>query len=356
MSCCAQVFRRRVLPILPGMARARELGTVVLILCMVMGFAGGCGGNRRKANVVRPYKLPQPPPAVPAVQKVPINKALIEAAKQELVKSFGSKDPVVRAHAIEAMQTTVPAEMATQLLAGLSDRNPVVRFAAAMAVGQLEMNDAKPALLKLAEDPDASVRIGAKFALHRLGDTRFSHDFEYTWRDPVKSTRANTALALGLLGEPSAAQILVFMLRDQDATVRLQAAEALWRLGDQRGLEPLISATISRFPDDQMIALLALAQPKDTRVSQNIRGSLTSEYDEVSLIAARAMGMLNSDEGYGVALKGAKSGDRRQRLLSAMAFGAIARSDSQDVLKKLLNDADPDVRLAAAAAILQLRP
>jgi HEAT repeat protein len=105
-----------------------------------------------------------------------------------------------------------------------------------------------------------------------------------------------------------------------------------------------------------MVALLALARPKDHRAEQNFRGALTSDYVEVALVAARCMGMLGSDEGYGVALQGARSADPRQRLLAALAFGAIARTDAQEPLKKLLEDSDPDVRVAAANAILQLKP
>ena len=65
--------------------------------------------------------------------------------------------------------------------------------------------------------------------------------------------------------------------------------------------------------------------------------------------------MIGSDEGYGVALKGASSTDPRQRLLAALAFGAIGRSDAQETLANLLKDDNTDVRVAAATAILQLK-
>jgi len=73
------------------------------------------------------------------------------------------------------------------------------------------------------------------------------------------------------------------------------------------------------------------------------------------LVAARAMGMLGSDEGYVIAQKGATSSDANQRVLAALAFGAIGRSDTQDMLRKLLADKDANVRIAAATAILQLK-
>ena len=113
--------------------------------------------------------------------------------------------------------------------------------------------------------------------------------------------------------------------------------------------------TLSKYPDDRMIALLALAGPRNPRVQGHIDGQLTSEYDEISLVAARASGMLGSDQGYGVALKGIKSTDARQRMLACLAMGAIGRSDSQQPLSLLLHDPDADVRIAAATALLQLK-
>ena len=67
------------------------------------------------------------------------------------------------------------------------------------------------------------------------------------------------------------------------------------------------------------------------------------------------MGMLGSDEGYVVAMKALKSTDPRQRLLAALALGAIGRADAQDELAPLLKDADQTVRIGAATALLQLK-
>jgi HEAT repeat protein len=144
------------------------------------------------------------------------------------------------------------------------------------------------------------------------------------------------------------------MATDQSAVVRIQVAEALWRLGDEQGLTVLATGTVSNFADDQIVSVIALAEPRDKRVMEHIRGKLTSEWDEVALAAARAMGMLGSDEGYGVALKGARSGDPRQKVLAALALGAIGRSDAQTTLGTLIKDGDPNVRLAAATGVLQL--
>ena len=74
---------------------------------------------------------------------------------------------------------------------------------------------------------------------------------------------------------------------------------------------------------------MALAAPRDESVREAVRSGLTADHFETSLLAAREMGMLGSDEGYGLALKEHKSDEGRQRFLAALAFGAIGRTDAR---------------------------
>jgi HEAT repeat protein len=194
-----------------------------------------------------------------------------------------------------------------------------------------------------------------RYALHRIGDTRLSHDLEKAAVDPNPRVREDTAFVLGMLGEKSALKILRQMASDPDSGVRIQVAEARWRLGDQGGLDILVAGTISQFVDERMLCIMGLAAPKDRRVADHIRGQLTDDYVEVSLVAARCMGELGYDEGYTIATSAIRSPDPRQRLLAAMALGAIGRSDAQNTLAPLMNDSDAKVRLAAATALLQLK-
>jgi HEAT repeat protein len=199
------------------------------------------------------------------------------------------------------------------------------------------------------------VQVAVRFALHRLGDTRRSHDLEKFAKDPDVSVRGDTAMVLGMLGEPTAARVLKEMQFDRVASVRLQVAEALWRLGDTEAREQLVAATFSHYVDDQAVAYLALAEPRDPSVLPHIHTGLSSPYNQIALIAARAGGMLGSDDGYSLAVAGTASQDPGQRTLAAFALGAIGRTDSQETLGKLLSDPDPDARLAAATAVLELR-
>jgi HEAT repeat protein len=310
----------------------------------------GCHSQPQKLT-----KEPPPPPAYPARRNVPIDNEARESAKREIVAALQSNDAITRANGVEAAQDGLGQEASPRIVAALGDPEPLVRFAAAMAAGTLRLADAKPKLLELADDKDPSVRVGVRYALHRLGDTHLSHDFEKLAGDPDPRVRGNAALALGLLGEPTALRVLNGMTKDRSPLVKFQVAEARWRLHDIEGAKDLIAGTVSGYPDDQMFCVLALAGPRDARVMQHIKGKLTSDYPEISLIAARAAGMLGSDAGYGVAMAGAKSADPRQRVMAAMAFGDIGRTDAQPILAKLLKDDQQSVRLAAATAILELK-
>jgi HEAT repeat protein len=306
-------------------------------------------------------KLPPPPPKIekaPAKQNVPVNPALRERARTEIERAFTSTDPVIRANAIEAAQDGMGLEARDLILNGLNDPEPLVRFASSVAAGRLRLVAAKQKLQTMVGEPDPYIAVGVRFALHRLGDTRLTHDLEKYAMDPDPRVRGNTALVLGLMEEPSALNVLKIMKNDRSPVVRWQVAEAMWRLGNEDALKDLVSGSISQFADDQMICTLALAAPRDQRVAEHVRGKLAfqpgSGWEEVSLVAARALGMLGSDDGYHTAMIGAKSSDARQRQLAALALGAIGRPDTQSTVERLMNDQIMPVRLAAATAMLQL--
>ena len=326
--------------------------SVGLIVLLTVAMAG-CGPKDRPMKAPRPPKAPPRPPA-PVV--TPLDLDLAAAASKEIYQAFFSADPIIRAHAIEALRQVGSVGSHGTILKGLDDKASVVRFASAMAVGELKLKQAHDKLLQMVDtDPSRDVQVAVRFALHRIGDKRLSHDLEKAAMADDRSVRANTAVVLGLLEEPSAQKILRAMVLDRDPAIRLMAAESLWRLGDERGLTLLVAGTVSMYPDDQMISYLALAAPRNTKVIEHVRGGLVNDYTEVSLVASRAMGMLGSDEGYVVAMNALDSADPRHRALAALALGAIGRSDAQDELKPLLTDPNPDVRLSAATAILQLK-
>jgi len=309
----------------------------------------------KRANALKELPPAPKPPQVPVAKATTLDESLRDAARQQILSSFRSNDTIMRCQAIEAAQNGMGPEAAGLVITALDDSAELVRFAGSMAAGTLRLEMARPKLAAMADDTDPNVRVAVRYALHRLGDTSRSHDLEQYSVSPDVIVRRNTAMVLGLLGEKSAVRLLWPMQKDVDSAVRLGVAESMWRLGEEQGLKECVAACVSQFPDDQILGSLALAAPKDVRVRPYLRGKLTTPYEEVNLAAARALGVIGEDDGYGVAQKGAKSNDPRQRALAALAFGAIGRADAQSMLAGLLKDGDEAVRIAAAMAVLQLK-
>jgi HEAT repeat protein len=329
-----------------------SLSLMTTLLCA----ASSCQQNNKPD--MRAGRTPGPSQQAPtyaAARNIALDPSLRASAEKELETDLQSTNAEIRAHALEGLQKAGSVS-ASEVTRALTDSDPLVRYAACLAAGQTELKSAHDVLIRVADDDhDAAVRVAARYALHRIGDYRFSHDLEKLSRDPQPQVRGTTAMVLGMIGDPSGLKILTGMRTDPHPAVRQQAAAAMWQLGSEQGMADLIGWSISRFPDDDMFGFLALAEPRNRTIIQHVRVGLVSEYPEVSLVAARAMGMLGSDEGYAVAAKGAASSDPRRRLEAAVALGAIARSDAQDVLRKLLADSDTNVRIASAGAILQLK-
>jgi HEAT repeat protein len=338
----------------PGKRKIHGAAMKVLFSLILLTLLTGCAGPGGVKPATRREEPPIPPP--PPRVNVALSESLRQTARDQINTSLTADDPVIRTHAIEAARDALASGARDQIFKGLIDKEGIVRYASAVATGELRLEGAQPTLIKMINDPDPGAQIGAIFALHRLGNTRYSSGLETALKSPDPFVRATAAFVLGRLGEKSAITILRLALKDRAVEVRLQSAEALWRLGDEEGLKVLVGASLSGHPAHAMVALLALAGPNDTRVKEHIRAGLESDYLEVKLVAARALGLLGSDEAFVLARDTTHSPDVRQRYLAALALGAIARPDSQEILAPLLKDADPDVRVAAAAAILELRP
>ena len=328
---------------------ATRLAAVALSVALV-----GCAHKTTPAERMEAMLTAPPLPVAPPVKKVPLDAALAARARKTVTALLDSEQPLLRANAVEAAEQLPPGEAQPLIAARLDDDDSRVRFAAAMSAGRMRLVELRPQIERMLDMRSPNGRVAALFALHQFGDasrTILLQDYAVDESDVV---RANTAVVLGLIGEPTAVRVLRVMREDPDNNVRLNAADALWRLRDKEGFEALLAASISQFSDDQTIATLALANPRDPRAVPALEGKLTGDYPEVALAAARGLGLLGVDRGYDLAAKYAGSDDPRRRAMAALAFGGIGRLDAQPKLAPLLADADPRVRVAAADAVLGL--
>lgn len=327
------------------------------VVSLALGLAlVGC--NSGEPRVQKSFEKPRMP-SVPHAVETTLDPHLQKQAADEIAVALGSTDPVTRAQAFEAMSRTHDPAAGERVVQGMADRDWRVRFAAALCSGELRLTGAYRAVAKAAFEDNPNVRVASRYALFRMGDFSLTKDLEAMSQNADPRVRANVAMVLGLMKEPTGVLLLRPMIGDADDAVRLAAAEALWALGDNQGLRNLRAGTISPYPDEQIVCTLALARPRDPQVKESILGKLAidkdgKQYVELQLAAARALGLLKDDAGYGVAERATRSGDARQRVMAAFALGDIGRLDAQPALAKLLADSKAEVRLAAATAIRQL--
>ena len=216
--------------------------------------------------------------------------------------------PLVRGYAFEAMEHS-PALLERSAPAGFIDENRGVRFIATMAVGQTGLVGLVPLIEPGLLDRSDSVRAATIFALRTLGQptdptplARFA-----TSDDP--EIRANAIMILGLLGNPSAIPVIEStlgrgMLLANPMRVRiteLQAAESLVLLGDQEDVEPIRAALFAPV-----------------------------EQGEVTVLACDILGRLGDEQA------------RSMLMRLVMVDGTQRRP--------------PEIRIAAAQALLQLSP
>jgi HEAT repeats len=90
----------------------------------------------------------------------------------KLVNSLASKEPRVRAHALQTLKRFLFPESVAPLTMLLSNSDPIVRADAASLLGQAGDRKAIPALMATENDPDPSVRLMVSSALTELRKSR----------------------------------------------------------------------------------------------------------------------------------------------------------------------------------------
>ncbi len=280
-------------------------------------------------------------------------------------------NPVVRAEAVEALESVASDDIRPWIRSAMLDEHPGVRFAACMAVGRLRDASAESGLRTCLGDSDPSVRVGALFGLHRLGYTEESGRLSgYLLFANESTVRRNAALAISLLDRPSAVRLLAAAMKDSDSGVREHALEGMARLGNNEARQELAFMANSGIGSEEVFALNALASTGDPVYEQTFRYKLaTAPHLETRLAAARGLGKLGVSDGLAVALEGLRlhrapredsaDPDVNQLLrihqLAAGAAGAIGREEVLPALIDLLDHCgDARVEVSAARAIVDI--
>jgi HEAT repeat protein len=304
------------------------------------------------------------------------------------------QDPFLRANAIEAMQS-VPEKALPLAQLGLEDEHPAVRFTALVTIGKMRLRELGPAAVRLLGDPDDSVRAAAMFAARRCGQDVDISELAELLASPSPSVRGNVVMLLGMMGEPSALPMIESQAKVpmpsqrvdnlRRTIVRVQVAEAQALLGDADAMSPLRAAVYSQFDEVRVLAVTMLGRLRDASAETALMAIVDQRNQPIELrlacaeavshIGGRASTKVLLDKTQFV-LQSCTSDSpvlRAQAVITAGALDSARRrvyrellpSDPPaiwrlfedksmfEVMGRLMEDAHPQVRLSAAAAVLR---
>jgi len=317
------------------------LATAVLISLQATGCQDSFG--------LRPGPAPLPS-SVPTTQ-----------AFQVLEAGLSDPDPRVRSSAIEIVVQTRQSRLMPKVKRSIRDPIVPVRFSALVAIGDLRYSLARQDIHQIyhEENENPSVRLAAAYALDRLGEKQYANHYYDAITSTDMTLRANSALLLGRSGDRNTLKLLYWALEDRDSDDRVlqQAIESVAMLGDERVYQKIWTELISAYADDRIHGIRAMGHLGIEPAKQALITMLEDPVLEVRLAAAEQLGRFNDPVGQYLvqeAFKPDPSRDRaaqiRIKVMAAMAIGEIGTESLVQHLPRLLNDASPFVRIAAAKA------
>lgn len=292
----------------------------------------------------------------------PVQDAELQAV-QTLLDASRSEQALLRMNAIEAAKA-MPDRAQPMVQLALNDPNPAVRFAALVTAGRLKLEGVGRQAQEMSydsEQPDY-VQAAAIFAAHRCGQEADLGRLAQMLFHPDLRQRSNAAMLFGLTEDASAIPVLKDAARQpmyragplERELLRVQIAEALLNLGEEESLKALQGAAYSNEDEVRVLAVLMLGRAGDRSMRGNFTNFLAKDPVELRLAAAEALARTGSAEGLPVMLEAAAMDRATVRAQAAFALGQVARDpQASSALVKLLDDPDPAVRIAAAAAVLE---
>lgn len=252
-------------------------------------------------------------------------------------------DAKLRRAALQSFLNTNDPRGGRLLLAKLKDTNAGMRAMAAELAGQYGLKAGGSVLAGLLDDSEPAVRRAAARALGELADAQAADKLlEKLKQEKTDDIRESIIQTLGKLRDPRAVESLIPLVADPQPSVRKQAAGALALLGDKKwaelikgewedfirlgkakapmALAALLDLARSRDSGQRLVAVRGLAELADPKAAETLLGALADSHPPVQIAAVQAAA--------GLKINGAS-----------------------DAIRRLLVNANPEVRAAAAAGL-----
>lgn len=347
------------------MQRSRTIGVALAAVSGALGLWGCAQGGRAGPKPIAGPSLPGGAAPTRVTQSTVRERAI------EVVEELSNHENAqIRANAVEAAGAT-PRRLRSVIEGGITDKVSGVRSIAALAVGRSKIRELVAKVEPLRKDPEPHVQVSAIYALVRNGrevDQTLLADQLMSPRSAWVSRHA--AFVIGELGNRTALPLLQSAAANrarslgpgQQRVFQIQVAEAMIKLGEDQQKPVLRAALYPQQPEDLEAAVLAvqvLGEVQDREsIGQlinllNYRDRAGQPYPvEVRLAIATALGRMGEDSGE-VADAFLESENPIWRSQAAFVYGAQRDTRYWDRLARLMEDQEPIVRIAAAAAVLK---
>lgn len=239
------------------------------------------------------------PPTVQSQPQMPAADSLQGQARRIVADCLSDANPQVRANAVEVAATTRDLLLMPTVRKLLADEVIPVRFAAVLAVGDLQYGQAREEIARLLNDPNPNIKIAACYAIARLGDSQYYKVLCNAVDSEDQTVRANAALLLGKSGRQEGLRFLYAAMQRSDSAdkVVLQAAESIALLKDVQIYPKLWTRLISAYADDRVVGIRAMGALGTEEARNAIATMLDDAVPEVRLAAAEQLGKLGDPAG-----------------------------------------------------------
>ena len=347
----------------------------VILPVMILGCVISCGpdpieraSNEPWSSKNQSMSTMQEGGQTPKVPMVVDGTTVELSALSVLQQATESKNPRLRANAIEALRYAPRSVLQKAVRLGLGDTNLGVRFVAAMMVGDEQLCKTSILLDPLLLDESTSVQAAAMYSIYKCGGEVDLNPLSAMLQSDNPELRGNVAMVLGKMRNGSAKQMIRDALKTDSTTIspirrrliHLQMAEALVLLGEVQELEVVRAAIFSSSQEAEVtgIACQIAGRLQDVEVISTLESILLTPNrfpDEIRLVAATALAEIDPDRmPLEPVLRFTTSNSSQLRSQCAVALGANGNQLSLGPLALMMEDSDPIVQISAAGAVLRI--
>ncbi len=295
-------------------------------------------------------------------------------ALEPLIFTLSDRSKQVRCVAVEAIGQLKPKNF-SQLVAPLAkDKSADVRLRVALALAQFKdelaietllmlIRDSRDEvanmaakslsknaqnslalLIRLFGDESWKVRSRASMAVTRMGKKAFEA-LKVALDDKDPNIRFWATTCIGHLRVKDHSQLMLARLNDKNPGVRIAALRALRELGDPNVASALFEALSQ--PSDQVRDLIyEILKDFGTHSIPYLMDSLSDEYWVGRSLAAHALTDMGT-EAVAPLVKVLEGQDKERRFWAIKILGKMQEKSAYKVIKRFLNDSDPEIRMAA---------